>query len=199
MQGLSILKNLFDNLIDTGIVRNVYHSVVIRQDGDHKKPAAPVSDRFQYVGVDDSKRFTTYCRAIGAMEVVKEEKFASCGGKNIRVQILHRLVFFNQKESRDFDDISGKLINAVLKTGNKIKFQRLVTNYQDILLQEAPTGQFKFTPSTYYTAIEFFVILDLTTNNCQQEIRCSGIENPYCFEKPRLGDFSNDHNEDLYI
>lgn len=180
MIGLTTLSALFTNLINTNIVDKVYHSVLIKQDGEHKKPAAPVKGRFQYVGVDDTKGFTAYCRAVGPVETEKSESMGSCSSiQRYRTQTLHRLVFFNQDEDRAPDDLSGRLLQAVMMTP-KIKFKRLITNPGDILASEAPTGQFKFLPSTFYIAIEFLVVLDITTDTCQTEIKCKEVANPFC-------------------
>lgn len=181
MIGFSILKELFDNILQTKFVPNVYHSVMLKQieNGSGVKPAAPVNGRYEYVGLDDTNGFSCYCRQNGPAEVIEAEKIGSCGMKKYRFKVPQRLVFFNENENRNHEDIQAKCLKAVMKT-NMVTLQKLVTTPEEILRSESPTGRFKLKANSLYFAIEFFVLLDLLADNCESEIRCDGIDNPYC-------------------
>lgn len=169
-------------MIDTTIVKKVYHSVILLPGNleNATKPAAPTSNgRYEYVGVDDTKGFTTYLRQIGPAEVVTQERVGSCGGYNYKMQVPHRLVFYNDIEKRDSDELIAKLTKAVISFP-KIRLQRIITDRRDLLNQEAPAGSYKFKNSTFYAAVDFFVLLELQADTCDTVISCKGIDNPFC-------------------
>lgn len=180
MFGFSILESLFINVIETKFVTEVYHSVLMKPLPEGGvKPAAPVHDRFEYVGLDDSKGFNCYCRQNGSADVLKIEHLGGCNQKKYRFSVPHKLVLFNNDETRDHEAITANLIKAVMKT-NYVSLQKVISIPDDILRSEAPTGRFKFQENTFYIAIDFFVLLDLVADNCEEEIKCTGVPNPYC-------------------
>jgi len=95
------------------------------------------------------------------------------------MRIPQRLVFFNSGESRNHEDVQAKCMKAVIKTP-RVTLQKLVTTPEEILRSESPTGRFQLKTDSLYFAIEFFVLLDLIADNCEEEIRCDGLANPYC-------------------
>lgn len=178
MQGHSILNEIFSRLINTELMTQVYHSVIIREVDGIRKPIAPVKGGYEYVGVQDEAGFTAYCRATGPLEIESTINVGSCQANIIRATIPHKLVFFNDHEERNHDDITGKLIQAVLGVGG-VRFQRAITIPEQILSTEAG-GRFTFTPATYYTAIDFSILLRLQADECAQEFGCGGFPNPFC-------------------
>lgn len=178
MIGFSTLQSLFSDLISTGLVpKEIFHSVIIRDDGQgNKKPSAPVGKRFVYVGINDSKT-PFYCRAIGPLETIKTERVHSTQIE-YTVQALHRIVLYNQYETRSHDDIAGALTKVVMRNP-KTKFVRLYTDAQDILRQEQPTGTFELPTSALYIAIEFNLQMKMISDDCTTEISC-GLINPFC-------------------
>lgn len=180
MIGYSILSKLFVNVIATKFVTGVYHSVMMKSlEGGGNKPAAPVNGRYVYVGVDDRKGFSCYCRQSGAADVQDIEKIGGCNTKKYKFQIPHRLVFYHANETRSHDEIIAKLTGAVMKTP-MIRIQKIINLPEEILRSEAPTGRFTFNENTFYVSIEFFVLLELQTNNCDEEIQCEKVPNPFC-------------------
>lgn len=180
MFGFSILEPLFTNVLQTKFFKGIYHSVMMKptpQGGN--KPAAPVNDRFIYVGLDDTKGFSCYCRQTGSADVVDVENIGGCGVKKYRLQIPHRLVFFNSNEKRDHEQIIAKCLKGVLKS-QFIRLQRVVNIPEEVLRFESPTGRFQFKDTTLYFAIDFFVLLDTQADNCETEFICEGVPNPYC-------------------
>lgn len=180
MLGFSILESLFINILETKFVKEVYHSVLMKSLPEGGvKPAAPVADRFIYVGLDDSAGFNCYCRQTGSADVLSVEKLGACNNKKYRLNVPHKIVFYSSNEKRGHDDITARLLKAVIKT-NFINLQKVTVIPDDILRSEAPTGRFKFQENTFYIAIDFFVLLDIITDNCEDEIKCNGVPNPYC-------------------
>lgn len=180
MLGYSTLINLFDNVLATQIVTGVYHSVALKpMPGGGNRPVAPVGKRYLPVGIQDTKGFTCYCRQSGSADVQSSEKLGGCNTKKYRFQVPHKLVFFSNSETRSHEEIIAKLVGAAMKTPF-ISLQKIITTPEELLRSEAPTGRFEFKENTLYFSIEFFVLLDLQTNNCEDEIKCEGVPNPYC-------------------
>jgi hypothetical protein len=181
MIGFSILSNLFDAIINTGYVTGVYHTVIQKKDSKgHIYPVAPVGNKFKPLGPNDSKGFYCYCRQVGTVDNIKEERIGGCNGKEYTLQIQHRLVFYNQDEERNHEDIFALMMKAVMSIGATVKFQKGITVPEQVAIVEAPTGKYSFQVTTFYRAIEFFVLLKLQADDCEAEIRCKGVANPYC-------------------
>jgi len=180
MIGYSILEPLFINVLQTKFVTEIYHSVLLKPTPEGgNKPVAPVNKRYIYVGLNDTKGFSCYCRQSGSGDVISNDRVGSCGPKIYRFQVPTKLVFFHDYEERIHDDIIGKLVQAVIKT-DKVRFQKITMNPDEILRSEAPTGKFQFKESTFYVSLDFFILLDIQVDNCTTEIQCEGIQNPYC-------------------
>lgn len=181
MFGYSHLNILFTNVMATGFVQNLFHSVVIREtDEGDRKPVAPVESRYVYVGIDDTKGFYAYCRQIGAVDSVNEESVGSCNTKIYTLQASHRMVFYNGEEKRSHETITAQLLKAFMKSGIGIKLQKVYTIPEQILQLETPTGIFSFKEHSFYIAVDFLVILKLQADTCEIEITCEGIKNPIC-------------------
>lgn len=182
MFGFSTLSTLFENVIKTKLVKNVYHSVQLRPliNGKGKAPAAKLdSQEWKYVGIDDTKGFSCYCRKIGAAEITKREMIGGCSSQILHTIAPHSLVFFNDVEKRSHDDITAKIIKAIMLTPN-VRLQRIHDDFETIRGRECPTGKFNFTTYAYYTAFDFNLFLKLQVNNCEEEITCEGVKNPFC-------------------
>lgn len=191
MLGLSTLNKVFTNVIATGLVSEVFHSVIIRDDGTgQKKPSAPVDTKFIYVGIDDREGFHGYCRAVSPLEVYREEKIGP-GNWITYYRIMNRLVFHNGIEHRSHDGLAGILTNAVLGVAG-VKLNKLYTNAEDFLRQEQPTGSFSLKTGEFYIAIDFYFYAAAVKNYCEpgegapggqfsltEELTC-GPENPFC-------------------
>lgn len=180
MLGYSILKSLFDGIIATGLVKKIHHSVVLSPLAEGGwKPEAPVNGRFVYVGVDDTKGFTAYCRQNGSAEVTKIEKLGSCNKNLYTFQIPHKMVFYSRSDNRSHDDILSQLIKAMIGASD-IKVQKVTNNPEDTMKTEVPTANIHFKEGSFYCSIDFFVLLKLQADTCEQEISCKAIKNPYC-------------------
>lgn len=179
MQGFSILSQLFTRVIETKFVSGIYHSALLSEieKGKGLMPVVNLNGRYKYIGIDDTKGFFAYCRQTGPLEVLETRKIGGCQTKQYKTQIPQRLVFFNNHEERSHEDISAVLIKAVIGSVG-VKLSKVYSDQRDILKQESPTLTFNFTQKTFYCAIDFFVLLTLQTDNCEQEMRCEGLQNP---------------------
>jgi len=187
MIGFSTLSNLFNNVIATGIVNRIYHSVMLKPiDGGGNKPAAPVEGRWKYVGFDDTDGFSCYCRQTGSADVQGFNRVGGCNKKIYRFQVPCKLVLFSDFEERSHDDLIAKISGAVMKTPF-INIQKIITNPDEILRSEAPTGKLTFKENTLFCSIDFFLLVDLQSDNCEEEIQCEKIPNPYCVPGEPLG------------
>lgn len=183
MIGFSTLNELFNNILRTGIVNKVYHSVMLKPiDGGGNKPAAPVQGRWVYVGLNDTQGFSCYVRQTGSADVISTNRVGGCNKKIYRFQVPTRIVFYNDSEKRSHETLIGRLAGAIMKTGY-LNVQKIITNPDEILRSEAPTGKFSFKEDTFFVAIDCFVLLDIQSDTCPTEITCEGIENPVCLPK----------------
>lgn len=180
MIGYSPLSKLFTAVLNTGLVNQVFHSTLISKTPDgHIKPVAPVNGVYEYVGIDDTRGFYAYCRQAGDVETIREEPIGA-GQRLYHTQTLHRIVFFNKKESRVHEDITAQLLKAVLSVPKEVRFRKAILLPEQLLQQESPTGKFVFEPDMYYAGIEFYVLLKLQADTCPVEFRCEGLANPFC-------------------
>lgn len=179
MIAFSILQSLFKNVIATGYVEKIYHSVIMNPTKEGgKKPSAFIDSRVTYLGPDDTKGFSCYCRETGPTEIRSEERLSSCNLKLFKLQTPFRMVFQNQIEERNHEEIISALIGAFSKT-SKVKFVRLNSIALDLLAQETPTGSFTITENTFYQAIDFLLLLEIQGTTCETDTSCNNLENPY--------------------
>jgi len=174
------LKGILNNILETKFFKNVYHSVTLqpRLEGGGFSPAAQIGNRFVYVGPDDTKGFNGYIRQTGAAEVWKKDAI-SCAVTRYQMKFPFRAVFFNDKETRNFEDLTAALTKAIIKTSH-VELIRINPIREEVLRTEVPAGKFQFKTSTYYVSIDFFVFLSLQADNCELVLSCSDLVNPYC-------------------
>ncbi len=177
MQGYSILNPLFLSLLNTGLVQKIYHSVIIHEQGDNRYPAYRVGDEWHYTGVDDTKIMGCYLRQTGDLQNARTEHVTSCE-KFYITRVPYRLVFFNDHETRNHDDLQVKIMNIVFE--KDIEFVRFINDKTRLANEETALKGFNFGGNTFYAALDFFVLIRLTRNNCGTEISCGEIENPIC-------------------
>lgn len=179
MQGYSILKTAFDKILDTGLTYRVFHSVKKFEDVNEGTtyPVYPSGiDEFTYVGIDDTKHMTVYCRQIDDLRVVKPELIAS-SLYNYRVAIPHRMVFFNDFEKRNQDDLLSRFIQFAFLPN--IKLLRVIVDKERLANMESTAKGFNFGDETFYAAIDFEIALTLSQQNCEIELTCDSLTNPY--------------------
>jgi len=174
------VETLLKNILDTHLLKNIYHSVTLqpRLQGGGYSPAAQVAGRYVYIGPDDTKGFTGYVRQTGSADVQKRDQL----GPNMWRYLMNfpfRAVFFNNTEKRNFEDLTATLTKSIIKSPH-VQLIRINPIREDVLRTEVPSGQFNFKTSTYYASIDFFIFLSLQTDNCEQVLSCIDLTNPYC-------------------
>lgn len=179
MQGYTILKQAFDKIIDTGLTNRVFHSVTkLTNEQGETYPVYPSGqDAFTYVGIDDTKMMTVYCRQIDDLRAGKVEAVGGCGQYIYRAVIPHRMVFFNDYEKRKQDDLIARFIDFVFTP--QIKLLKVIVDKDKLANLESTAKGFNFGNETFYAAIDFEVTVELKRNKCGDEIGCEQINNPY--------------------
>lgn len=178
MQGYSILKGVFDFLINTGLVKEVFHSVEIIETDNSRFPAYPATDgELVYIGVDDSKIMNCYVRQTDDLRTGKRDQISS-NVFEYEVTIPHRVVFFNDHEKRNQDDLIQIFVGIAFLPGVNLK--RVIVDKEKLLQLETKPSGFKFDNSSFYAAIDIEITFRLQRNNCLQQITCASIGNPYC-------------------
>lgn len=178
MQGFSILKGVFDFLLKTKLINEVFHSVEIVETDSNRFPAYPIENGdLVYVGVDDSKVMNCYVRQVNDLRIEKRDQISSSVFEYEAV-IPHRIVFFNDYETRNTDDLIKIFIQLAFLPGVRLK--SVIVDKEKLLQLETKPNGFKFDNKTFYSAIDFDIYFRLTRNNCEEEIGCEKIPNPYC-------------------
>jgi hypothetical protein len=178
MQGYSILKTVFDFLLETGLVSSVFHSVQIKETETERFPAFPLANGdFQYVGLDDSKIMNCYIRQVEDLRVIKVDRISS-NQNEYDCRIAHRAVFFNDNETRNTDDLLNTFIQLAFLPGTILT--RVIVDPDKLQQLESKIDGFEFSSNSFYCAVDFDILLRLQKNNCKIEITCSNVPNPYC-------------------
>jgi hypothetical protein len=177
MQGFSVLKNVFEFLLSTQLVKEVFHSVIIIEQGEKRFPAFPKGeDKFEYVGCSSNRVMTAYLRQSDDLKVNSVVKISSLLN-SYNVTVPHRLVFFNAREKRNHDDLLKKFLQVAFLPG--VTLNRAIIDKEKLLEQEMSQGDFSFGESDFYCAIDFEVKFVIQKNNCDLEIGCFQICNPF--------------------
>src|SRR6185369_5100477 len=106
------LKPMFDMLLDTGLVQKIYHSVIIDNRGDDRFPVYRVGDEWRFCGQDDTKIMGCYIRQTSDFTNIRTEQISSAE-KLYYTRIGYRVVFFNDFEKRNHDQLAAILMNIV--------------------------------------------------------------------------------------
>lgn len=175
MLGYSTIKGLIQYLLNGNIVTRVYHSVTMQDKGGKRYPAYKVGDDFFYVGIDDTKRMSCYLRQTGAMVVGKSEFFTG-SAKAYYVTVPYRLVFFNDFEGRNFDELTAKILQGVFLPG--ITLIRYYNDGNELMKVETSPELFRLGGTSFYKAVDLAVSFWMKPDNCEMEVGCTNIENP---------------------
>lgn len=184
MIGFSILNEVIQKLLGTGLVKKVYHSVFIYVDKADKSERYPVysfpnDDGFEYVGIDDSKFMSCYIREIGDFVTDKVENKSS-ESKLIYGKQLYRIVFFNDFEERNHDDLLASFVKTTFT--QYVVLNKIITNTDRLLTDETVLKDFNFGATTFYKAIDFYLTLILQDDTCENVISCNNQANPICLK-----------------
>jgi len=178
MKAYSILKNIFDNLLNTNLVNKIYHDVRIIDKKNERLPAYRNGSDWNWIAPDDSRIMLCYLRQTGSMDQYQVIRVGGCDRKKFNVRIPYRLVFFNAYEERNFDSLEAALTNCIFV--DHVDLVRVINDSGTLLKQESNQANTVTDGNAFYMAIDFLVYSELTKSNCQALIDCSSIDNPIC-------------------
>ena len=158
-----------ERIISTGLVSKVFHSVTLLRDENSKVlyPVYQLGSDFVYSGIDDAKGLFAYIRHNGDMAGVPF-KIDSCG-RNYTMTAPMRVVFFNDNETRDHEELVRQLGSFTFLSG--LTLTRIVTDKFRLVKEESAIFREKFDGTTFYVAFDInatFILLpgDCETNAC---------------------------------
>lgn len=175
MLGYSTIKASIDYLLSTGLVKKIYHDVVLLTKDDGKKyPVYSLGEEFVYVGVDDSKIMNCYFRVLNAATTIKSE-FVGSSKKITKARVTYRVVFFNDFEERQHTT----LIEKIMKLGlyENIEFGQLITDREQLIISEA-NRLVNFNANTFYVGIDLNVSFWTIGDDCNTPLPCGSLPNP---------------------
>lgn len=176
MIGYSVISNIIAYLLKQKLVSQVYHSVDILNINNQRYPGYKKDDEWIYVGPDDSKHMQCYIREIAGLSVDKIEIMSAGGKKAYKGKVGYRMVFFNDFEKRDHDQLLIELLAFTYYPSVQLK--KVINNNEELLREEGKVKDFTFGATTFYKAIDFFVIQTLQENKCELNIGCGNLQNP---------------------
>lgn len=163
---IGLLANNLANYFDI-----VYHSAEIVNLKKEKFPAVMLADEWISLAPTDQKEIL-YIRKNGDDEVAEDLKLASCG-KFYKMKTPLRIVFFKD-HAKNHQKIISSLMQSVLISGTKLKS---ISSDKWKLQKEESSGNYNFSASTAYFAIDIFAYWNLMPERCEEDF-CIDIDNP---------------------
>ena len=162
-------------IIKTGLVANVFHSVQLIKDDNFvtQYPVYRQGKEYVYTGLDDSKGLFAYVRAAGDIAGVPL-KIQSCG-RSYDMAASLRVVFFNDNEDRDQEDLLNKLSSFTFLNG--VTLQRIITDKFRLVKEESQIFRQRFDGKTFYAAFDVLVSFILLPSECETD-PCVVYQNP---------------------
>lgn len=176
MIGYSIVSNIIAYVLKQKLVSKVYHSVDILNINDQRFPGYKKDDEWIYVGPDDTQHMVCYIREISGLAVDKIVPMSAGGKKAYNGKVGYRMVFFNDFEQRNHDDLLVELMAFTFYPG--IQLKKIISNNEELLREEGKVKDFTFGATTFYKAIDFFVLQTFQENKCELNIGCGNLQNP---------------------
>jgi hypothetical protein len=164
-----------EEIIKTGLVTKVFHSCQLLRDDQSRTlyPAYQVGAEFTYAGIDDSKGLFAYIRNNGDAQAVPL-KITSCQGAYTVTAPL-RIVFFNDNEDRNQDDLALQLMPFTFL--KNVFLVRVINDRQRLVREESSVFREKFDGKTFYLAVDINVTFILLPSDCAPEA-CIVYPNP---------------------
>jgi hypothetical protein len=162
-------------IIKTGLVTKVFHSCeLLRNDQSQTLyPAYMLGKEFVYTGIDDAKGLFAYIRTNGDTVSVPF-KMDSCA-KSYTITVPMRVVFFNDNESRDFQELTRLLSSFTFLTN--VNLVRIITDKFRLVREESPMFRENFDGQTFYVAVDITLTFVLLPSDCEPNV-CPIYQNP---------------------
>lgn len=155
-------------ILATGLVKKVFHSCqLLRNDQSQTMyPAYQKGAEWTYSGIDDTHGLFAYIRTNGDI-IGAPFKLDSCGRTYTMTAPL-RVVFFNDNEDRDQDELIRKMGSfTFLKNVNLV---RIITDKFRLVREESPIFREHFDGKTFYAAFDVAVTFILLPSDCERDI-----------------------------
>jgi hypothetical protein len=162
-------------IINTGLVSKVFHSCQLIKDDNFvtQYPVYRQGKEYVYAGLDDTKGLFAYIRQNGDSAGVPL-KIQSCG-RSYDMDASLRVVFFNDNEERDQDDLLTKLSSFTFLTG--VTLQRIIVDKFRLVKEESQIFRQRFDGKTFYAAFDVLVSFILLPSDCVSD-PCVVYKNP---------------------
>jgi hypothetical protein len=164
-----------EKIIQTSLVSKVFHSCQLLRDDERRVmyPVYQVGAEFTYAGIDDSKGLFAYIRINGDLQAVPM-RTRSCSG-SYQVTAPLRVVFFNDNEPRDHDDLARRLMTFTFL--QNVILTRVIQDRARLAAEESPMFREKFDGKTFYLAVDIQATFILLPSDCASEA-CISYPNP---------------------
>lgn len=152
-------------IIATELVTKVFHSCQLlrNQESQILYPAYQRGAEFTYAGIDDTRGLFAYIRTAGDMVAVPL-KIQSCA-RTYEVTAPLRVVFFNDNESRDHEELVRQLAAFTFLTG--VNLVRVITDKFRLIREESSLFREKFDGKTFYIAFDVSLTFILLPSDCE--------------------------------
>lgn len=162
-------------IIKTGLVSKVFHSCEQLKTPDSQLlyPAYKRGGEYVYTGIDDTKGLFAYIRNNGDAVGVPL-KIDSCS-KSYTMTAPLRVVFFNDYEKRDFNELTTWLSSFTFLTN--VNLVRVITDKFRLTREESPLFRESFDGQTFYIAFDVTVSFVLLASECDPNY-CQTYLNP---------------------
>lgn len=165
-------------LVDTGLVKKVYHSCEMLRDPQSRKmfPVYRIGKEYHYAGIDDRNLLFAYIRTNGPVQLFRPQNVGSCG-KSYEVAVPLRVVFFNDHEERDKARLLQKLLEFTFQPN--ILFQRVSDDMFLLSREESDLQRPQFDANVFYIAVDVLLKKFISRKGCDVDL-CPTFPNPIC-------------------
>lgn len=152
-------------LTSTKLVTLVFHSCILHRDAERQTryPVYKKGNDLIYAGIDDAKGLFAYIRETGDISA-DQIKIESCS-KSYKTMTGLRVVFFHDRENRDFAILTQKLAGFTFL--QNVTLNKIITDKYRLITEESPLFREKFDGKTFYVAFDIMVSELLNRNDCE--------------------------------
>lgn len=163
-------------LLSTGVVSEVFHSVILYADenGDKFPVYAKGAEQY-YIGPDDKKGRFAYIRQTGPV-MKGNEVLEGSEKKMYLLSSANRIVVFKDRETENVDSLVRKLLKPCFS--DFVSLSSYQHNAFQLEKQESPIAKFAFDATTFYVAIDVVIRWWASEEDCEEP--CITYPNPIC-------------------
>jgi hypothetical protein len=168
-------------IIATELVQKVFHSCHLHKDENSTTmyPVYQAGREFTYAGIDDAVGLFAYIRTNGDI-IGAPFKLNSCDHA-YTLTIPLRVVFFNDNESRNHEELTRQLGTFAFLKG--VNLVRIITDRIRLVKEESPIFRANFDAQTFYVAFDINATIQMMANTCASKA-CATYLNPITCPAP---------------